>query len=151
MCRGVEGGKVQSVPGLLDRTGQVLRPAGARHLDEEPCVQVQGVALVLGAVVLGGHVRAAHQLPAAGVEVPQDAGGGGSVQGEGITAGPGQEGDHGPLLSPSAEGAAEGSAGDLPLRTAVVLPLPLNMSSAVQGGLPAVPAPPPPCPPPAAP
>ena len=77
VCRGVEGGKVQSVPWLLDRTGQLLPPAGTEHLDEEPGVQVQGVALVLGAVVLGGHVRTAHQLPAAGVEVPQDAGGGG--------------------------------------------------------------------------
>ena len=65
------------------------------HLQEEPGVEVERIALMLGAVVLCRDVCGRHQLPAGGVEVPEDAG---------------EEGDHGPLLAASAKGSTERSA-----------------------------------------
>ena len=51
------------------------------HLQEEPGVEVERVALMLGAVVLGRDVCRRHQLPAGGVEVAEDAGEeGGGIQ-----------------------------------------------------------------------
>ena len=76
----VERGQVQPVSWLLEVQRSVIgrnmctSSRRCYHLEEEPCVQVQRVPLMLGAVVLGGDVSTGHQLPASSVEVPQDAG-----------------------------------------------------------------------------
>ena len=74
-------------------------------------MQIHGIPLVLGAVVLGRDVRRRDQLPARGVEVSENAG---------------EEGDHGSLLPAGAESSTERRSREFPLGAAVVLPLPLD-------------------------